>query len=452
VTKAQTGADVTTYTYAAAAVPTQRVARVGASVTTYTYEYDIDERLTRVTASGPVGYEVSYEDDHDRRRIRRAEVGGSTDVYHHDGEDIVVEDPSSGDDIVYTHGPMGLVSRRQGATSKFYQSDGLGSTRKIMKADETFDAFLIYDAWGNLASGSADADPYLWVGRLGYRRDGDLYHLRARMYDPREGRFLTRDPIIRASALETLLQYAGNAPLRFADPIGMQRSPTRHRPQAPPRNVGSGQDDVEFAPGPCPKEMLDAVCEAFSSYSYAQSALTRAFDQYFSAGELGDYVLYPPDACWWESKFAGKLSGTVHSIVAVGQAEPLTYWRCEAKCAGLPVTWSKSGGKLCEGGGKCTRHWGPINRPYPRGGQPGLPIVRMEWPDPPESELGSFDGYGMVFFGPYILTAEGEFTSEWKTCEVGGRPGVGMPYDVGMAAVVTTIVELFVRVSSAFAR
>jgi hypothetical protein len=58
----------------------------------------------------------------------------------------------------------------------------------------------------------------------------------------------------------------------------------------------------------------------------------------------------------------------------------------------------------------------------------------------------------MVFFGPYILTAEGEFTSEWKTCEVGGRPGVGMPYDVGMAAVVTTIVELFVRVSSALAR
>jgi RHS repeat-associated protein len=94
-----------------------------------------------------------------------------------------------------------------------------------MKADEAFDAFLIYDGWGNLASGSAGADAYLWVGRLGYRRDGDLYHLRARMYDPREGRFLSPDPIIPAGSFETLWQYVLNSPLRYADPTGLLAPP-----------------------------------------------------------------------------------------------------------------------------------------------------------------------------------------------------------------------------------
>ncbi len=54
------------------------------------------------------------------------------------------------------------------------------------------------DAWGNVvASTGTLAGPFGFVGRQGYRQDGDsgLMLLGARYYDSSVGRFISRDPI-----------------------------------------------------------------------------------------------------------------------------------------------------------------------------------------------------------------------------------------------------------------
>jgi RHS repeat-associated protein len=62
-------------------------------------------------------------------------------------------------------------------------------------------------------------------GYAGYRYDPEtgLYHTGARYYDPRQGRFLQRDPIGQAGDVN-VYRYAENAPLVFTDPSGLMVS------------------------------------------------------------------------------------------------------------------------------------------------------------------------------------------------------------------------------------
>jgi RHS repeat-associated protein len=55
----------------------------------------------------------------------------------------------------------------------------------------------VYDAFGNLVSSSGSiSQPYEFVGREGYYREGDLYLLGQRWYNSNVGRFISRDPIL----------------------------------------------------------------------------------------------------------------------------------------------------------------------------------------------------------------------------------------------------------------
>jgi RHS repeat-associated protein len=64
------------------------------------------------------------------------------------------------------------------------------------------------------------ANPFGWVGRLGYYRqsDQDTYWLRARIYSQVVGRFLSRDPMPNGN----LYLYPNNSPLVLVDPSGRQ--------------------------------------------------------------------------------------------------------------------------------------------------------------------------------------------------------------------------------------
>src|SRR5262249_22670432 len=95
--------------------------------------------------------------------------------------------------------PFGdLVSQRRGSSTHYFHFDGLGSTACLSDGSATVTDSYLYKAFGSiLASSGATTNPFRFVGREGYYRDGDLetYWLRARMYDPVIGRFLSRDPL-----------------------------------------------------------------------------------------------------------------------------------------------------------------------------------------------------------------------------------------------------------------
>ncbi|HET7709725.1 MAG TPA: RHS repeat-associated core domain-containing protein [Sphingomicrobium sp.] len=79
-----------------------------------------------------------------------------------------------------------------------------------------------YDEFGRPGAGNAGRMQYtgqLWLPEIG------VYYYKARMYDPRLGRFLQTDPIgYRAGP--NLYAYVRNDPVNFTDPLGLLRQYT----------------------------------------------------------------------------------------------------------------------------------------------------------------------------------------------------------------------------------
>ena len=88
--------------------------------------------------------------------------------------------------------------------------------------DENVDTSYLYRAFGEQTDVITEgiSNRFTWVGRLGYYRQPDLgnYWLRARLYDPNRGRFVSRDPMPNGN----LYIYPGNSPVLLVDPSGMQ--------------------------------------------------------------------------------------------------------------------------------------------------------------------------------------------------------------------------------------
>ena len=116
---------------------------------------------------------------------------------------------------------MGSCSPNSAPATVFHHYDGLGSMDRLTDTNQDVDTSYLYRAFGeqSVLSGS-HANPFGWVGRLGYYRqsDQDNYWLRARIYSQVVGRFLSRDPMPNGN----LYLYPNNSPLVLIDPSGRQ--------------------------------------------------------------------------------------------------------------------------------------------------------------------------------------------------------------------------------------
>ncbi len=153
-----------------------------------------------------------------------SDESGTDRTFIWDGENIR-DEVSAADTLlaVYTLAPRGygdvIAMRRSNATS-FHHYDALGSTERLTDSSENALASYLYRAFGeqSVVSGSS-ANPFTWVGRLGYYRqpDTDNYWLRARVHQPGIGRFLSLDPL-RQEVNRYL--YVKNRPVVLRDPSG----------------------------------------------------------------------------------------------------------------------------------------------------------------------------------------------------------------------------------------
>src|SRR5258708_590028 len=70
---------------------------------------------------------------------------------------------------------------------------------------------------------------------------GRLVYYRNRYYDPNTARFISEDPIGRASGQTNAYAYVGGNPVQFRDPAGLQAIPVPMPPPTGPScNPGSG--------------------------------------------------------------------------------------------------------------------------------------------------------------------------------------------------------------------
>jgi RHS repeat-associated protein len=114
-----------------------------------------------------------------------------------------------------------LVSQRRSGATAFYHGDALGSVRALTNSAQTVTDTRDYQAFGltNASSGST-ANRFWWVGRLGYYSQPDTgdYWVRARVYRPTIGRWVSRDPLWAQTV--SAYHYADANPVGAVDPSG----------------------------------------------------------------------------------------------------------------------------------------------------------------------------------------------------------------------------------------
>jgi RHS repeat-associated protein len=82
----------------------------------------------------------------------------------------------------------------------------------------------VYRAYGALQSSTGvTVNTFRWVGELGYYYDVDRlsHYVRARTYNPRLARWLSRDRLEATADNVNVYQYGGGNPLKLVDPSGL---------------------------------------------------------------------------------------------------------------------------------------------------------------------------------------------------------------------------------------
>ena len=221
-------APVTTYVYDA----NNRLLTETVGETTASYTYDAngntltagDKTYTynvRGQQSGFTNETVSASYAYNPSGLRKAKtVGGSTKYFVYNGMNIVYEySESVADSVAYFYG----LNRTHNSEGEIYLYNAHGDVVQLVR-DNAVVASYTYDAFGNLTSQIGESDnPFLYCGEY-YDAETQTYYLRARYYNPANGRFTQQDAWAYMDASDplslNLYAYCGNNPIMYVDPSG----------------------------------------------------------------------------------------------------------------------------------------------------------------------------------------------------------------------------------------
>ncbi len=240
----------TTYTYNAA----NEMATSQTIGGTTTYTFDGDGNL--LTTLAPGNQRTTNTWDGENRLTQSALPSGITDIftYNADGQRVQKQDStgvtkhvwegqkilletsaSNAVQAVYTSepGPYGnLISQSRAGVATWYLFNDQGSASQLASSIGVVTDAYAYSSFGTLLLvNGTTTNPFRFVGRTGYYYDVDTtaLYLRARLYAPSVGRFISRDPLaVEAPSASTcvacgdLYIYVGNNPVNGVDPSGLQ--------------------------------------------------------------------------------------------------------------------------------------------------------------------------------------------------------------------------------------
>jgi RHS repeat-associated protein len=121
-------------------------------------------------------------------------------------------------------GPIARVPTDGAHPITYFHADGQGSTRALTNEWGAVVQTTDYDAFGTVRAENGSAvNDFKYTGQS-QGREGGLVHLGARYYDPKLGRFISRDPLAGFAGVPQSLNrysYTRNNPVNRADPTGL---------------------------------------------------------------------------------------------------------------------------------------------------------------------------------------------------------------------------------------
>lgn len=170
---------------------------------------------------------MSYRYNGDNLLYERIEAGVTT-RYYYDGEQVIAEaNVVNGVAILknrYLRGQSLISTEDYQQNKAYYLQNGHGDIIELR--DETGNTQLnqySYDIWGNTVSEEETVpNSFHYSGEL-WDPTTSLQYLRARWYDPSDGRFINEDTYegeLGNPLSQNLYTYVHNNPLRWIDPLG----------------------------------------------------------------------------------------------------------------------------------------------------------------------------------------------------------------------------------------
>ncbi len=189
---------------------------------TTTYTYDAALRLKTVTTGGST---TTYQYNGDGDRVAQT-VNGVQTTYVIDTATpltMVLAETTGTDTIRTLHG-LDLVAQSDGTSTEYFAYDGLGSVRQVLGESGLPLMAQTFDPYGNPYRYAGPTESVASYGYSGEQTDSNgLVFLRARYYDPKQGRFFQRDTWKGNSRYPQTLNpyvYGMGNPISYTDPSG----------------------------------------------------------------------------------------------------------------------------------------------------------------------------------------------------------------------------------------
>jgi len=190
--------------------------------TDISFTYNPWNQLTSTTVGTS---QTTYQYNPQGLRSKKITAGGTTRyVYDTSGRIIAEVDGSNNLIASYIWGPGELIAKKDVAGNLYYYLyNGHGDVVQIVDTSGNIVNRYRYDEWGNILNQSETVQNEFKYAGQSYDTENGLYYLRARYYDPRAGRFVSKDSVegeITNPLSLNLYTYVQNNPINYVDPSG----------------------------------------------------------------------------------------------------------------------------------------------------------------------------------------------------------------------------------------